>query len=81
MSLTIPDDLFEAAQLTEAEMLQELAVTFFQKERLTLAQAARLAGMARLPFQHLLASRHIPLHYDVAELEADVQTLRDMGRL
>jgi len=31
MSLTIPDDLLEAAQLTEAEMLQELAVTFFQK--------------------------------------------------
>ncbi len=81
MSLTIPDDLLEAAQLTEAEMLQELAVTFFQKERFTLAQAARLAGMARLSFQHLLASRHIPLHYDVAELEADVQTLRDMGRL
>ena len=81
MSLTIPDDLLKAAQLTEAEMLQELAVTFFQKERLTLAQAARLAGMHRLSFQHLLASRHIPLHYDVAELEADVQTLRDMGRL
>ncbi len=81
MSLTIPDDLLEAAHLTEAEMLQELAVTLFQKERLTLAQAARLAGMDRLSFQRLLASRQIPLHYDVPELEADVQTLRDMGRL
>lgn len=81
MSLTIPDDLLEAAHLTEAEMLQELAVTLFQKERLTLAQSARLAGTDRLTFQRLLASRQIPLHYDVPELEADMQTLRDMGRL
>jgi predicted HTH domain antitoxin len=81
MSLTIPDDLLEAAHLTETEMLQELAVTLFQKERLTLAQSARLAGVDRLTFQRLLASRRIPLHYDVPELEADVQTLRDLGRL
>jgi predicted HTH domain antitoxin len=81
MSLTIPDDILEATRLTEAEMLRELAVTLFQKERLTLAQAARLAGTDHLSFQRLLASRQIPLHYDVPELEADVRTLRDMGRL
>jgi predicted HTH domain antitoxin len=80
MKLTIPDDLLEAARLTEAEMLQELAVTLFQKERLTLAQAARLAGLDRRAFQRLLASRQISLHYDVPELEADLRTLRDMGR-
>ena len=34
-----------------------------------------------MTFQHLLASRQISLHYDVPELEADLQTLRDLGRL
>ena len=81
MSVTIPDDILEAARLTGAEMLQELAVALFQKEKLTLAQASRLAGMDRMTFQHLLASRQISLHYDVPELEADLQTLRDLGRL
>ena len=81
MSVKIPDDLLEAARLTESEVLQELALTLFQQERLTLAQSSRLAGMDRMAFQHLLASRRIPIHYDVPELEADLQTLRDMGRL
>ena len=81
MSVTIPDDILKAARLNEAEMLQELAVALFQKEKLTLAQACRLPGMDRLAFQHLLASRQIPLHYDVPELEADLLTLRDLGRM
>lgn len=81
MSFTIPDDILEATRLTEAEVLQELAVALFQKEKLTLAQASRVAGMGRLAFQHLLASRQIPIHYDVTELEADLLTLRDLGRL
>ena len=28
----------------------------------------------------LLASRQIPVHYDVADLEADLETLRSLGR-
>jgi predicted HTH domain antitoxin len=34
--------------------------------------------MSRVQFQHLLASRRIPVHYDVADFEADLQTLREM---
>ncbi|WP_414543581.1 UPF0175 family protein [Nostoc sp. CCY0012] len=32
-------------------------------------------------FQHLLASRRIPVHYRVEDFEQDIQNLRDMGRL
>lgn len=81
MSITIPDDVLESAHLTAEEALQEMAVALFQREKLTLGQASRLAGMDRLRFQHLLASRGIPLHYDVPELEADLQVLRETGRL
>ncbi|MBM3861847.1 MAG: UPF0175 family protein [Verrucomicrobia bacterium] len=81
MSITIPDEVLESARLTAPEALQELAVALFQREKLTLGQASRFAGMDRLRFQHLLASRGIPLHYDVAELEADLQVLRETGRL
>jgi predicted HTH domain antitoxin len=61
--------------------LQEIAVFLFQKERLSLGQASRWAGMSQLQFQHLLASRQIPIHYDLAEFEADLKTLRETGRL
>jgi predicted HTH domain antitoxin len=53
----------------------------FQKEKLTLAQASRFAGMNRIAFQHLLASRQIPVHYDVEDFEQDLKNLREMGRL
>jgi predicted HTH domain antitoxin len=62
--------------MTEEELRRELAVLLFQKERLTLGQASRLADMDRLRFQHLLASRGIPMHYDVEEFEQDLATLR-----
>ena len=81
MSLVIPDEILQATGLSEAELMQELAILLFQKEKLTLGQASQLAQMPQLQFQHLLASRQIPIHYDVAEFEADLQTLRELGRL
>ena len=81
MSIEIPDEVMQTARLCAAEVRLELAVALFQREKLTLGQASQLAGVSVGEFQHLLASRQIPLHYDVAELEADVITLRDAGRL
>lgn len=81
MSILISDDILQSARLTEEEFKQEIAVLLFQKEKLTLAQASRFAGMTRLQFQHLLASRKIPVHYDVAEFEEDMKTLKESGRL
>jgi len=80
MGLTIPDEILAAARMTEAELRQEVAILLYQREKLTLAQANRLAGLNRLQFQHLLASRQIPIHYDVAEFEEDLKVLRDLGR-
>ena len=79
MNVTIPDEILQTARITEEELRQELAVLLFQKDRLTLAQSSRLAGMDRLRFQHLLASRDIPVHYDVEEFEQDLATLRSLG--
>ena len=62
--------------MTAEELSQEIAVLLFQKEKLTLSQASRLAAMNRLPFQHLLASRGIPIHYDTAGFEADLKILK-----
>lgn len=81
MSVVISDEILHAARMSEAELKQEIAVMLFQKEKLTLGQASRLAGMNQLQFQHLLASRQIPVHYNVEDFEADIKRLREMGRL
>ncbi len=81
MSLVIADEILTKTRMTEAEMNQEIAVMLFQKEKLTLAQASRFANMHRIAFQHLLASRKIPVHYGVEDFEQDIKNLREMSRL
>jgi predicted HTH domain antitoxin len=81
MPIVIPDEILHAAHMTETEMARTLAVALFQHEKLTLGQAARLAGMSQWEFRGLLVGQDIPLHYDVADFEKDVATLRDLGRL
>ena len=81
MSVIIPDDILSATPMSDAEMKQEIAIMLFAKDKLTLAQASRFAEFDRMSFQHLLASRKIPVHYDVSDLEKDLENLREMGRI
>ena len=81
MSVVIPDEILHTTRMTADELLQEIAVLLFQKDKLTLGQASRLAQVSQLQFQFLLASRQIPIHYDVADFEADLGTLQELGRL
>ena len=81
MSVIIPDEILYTTHMTAAELTQEIAVALYQKEKLTLGQASRLAGVNQLQFQFMLASRRIPIHYDIADFEADIKTLHAMGRL
>jgi predicted HTH domain antitoxin len=78
-AMVIPDDILETARVSEAELRSDLALVLFARERLTLAQAARVAEMPQLEFQSLLAARRIPIHYDVAEFEQDVKTLERLA--
>ena len=75
MTITIPDTAIQKAGLTEASIKLEIALTFFQMDILTLAQAANIAGLHRMQFQEELARREIPIHYGVNELEEDLNTL------
>lgn len=60
--------------MSEQELRQELAITLFQQNKASLAKAARIAGISRLDFQHLLAAREIAVHYTIADWEEDQRT-------
>lgn len=61
--------------------MRELIILLFQQKKISIGKAAHLAGMNLLQFQHELAIRQIPIHYDVADFETDLKNLREMGKL
>lgn len=78
MSVIISEEFLQTAKITPQEIKQEIAVFLFQKAKLTLAQAASFAEINRIAFQHLLASRNIPIHYDKSDFEQDLKTVEDI---
>jgi predicted HTH domain antitoxin len=81
MSVVIPDEVLQSAHISSDELLQAVALMLYEQGKLTLGQASALAEVSQLQFQFLLASRRIPLHYDVADFEADLKTLRETRRI
>jgi len=79
--LEIPQDILDSARLTSSELRVEMAVHLYAQGRLSVGKARELADMSLWEFRQLLASRRIPAHYDERDLDEDVATLREMGRL
>ena len=78
MTITIPDETLGHLRLTPEQTRVEIAVGLFADRRVTLAGAAKIAGVPFLSFQRELAKRRVPLHYEVEDFEADVRTLAGM---
>ena len=79
--LEVPQDILDSARLTTSELKAEIAVYLYAQGRLSIGKARELAGMTLWEFRQLLASHHIPPHYDEVDLDEDVATLRKMRRL
>lgn len=73
--------MIRASGLSEHELLLEIVIMLFKQKKISLAKASSLLGMPRLRFQRELASRQIPIHYDVEDFETDLRNLRAAGRL
>jgi predicted HTH domain antitoxin len=79
MELTLNPEAHVAPRLSRAELLRELAVVLYEREKLSLGRAARLADMDKWAFNDLLARREIPMHYGMKELEQDLATMRSLA--
>jgi predicted HTH domain antitoxin len=76
MQLEIPDNLLSGIQVSEKELLLDLALGLFIDRRLSLARAAKVAGFNISAFMQELGKRKIPLHYGNDDLVADINTAR-----
>ncbi len=81
MSVVIPDNILQAAGMSEAELKLEIAIILYQQRRLCTGKARRLAGMNLIEFQRELASRGICVNYDVEDFQSDLKTLQKLDKL
>ena len=79
--LEIPQDVLDSARFTPAELKMEMAVYLYAQGRLSIGKARDLARMSLWEFRQLLALRRISPHYDERDLDEDIATLRELGRL
>jgi len=77
--LEIPQEVLDSARMTAGELLVELAVHLYEQGRLSIGKAHELAGLSLWEFRQLLGLRHIAPHFEVEDLEQDLETLRHLG--
>ena len=74
-NLVIPQEILAAIKLPSEELRIEIAVYLYDKEKLSMGQAKRLAGLDQLAFQKELAKRDVYIHFSMKDLEDDLETL------
>jgi predicted HTH domain antitoxin len=68
MTVTLPD-----IKMTELEVKQELALSLYAANKVTIVQAADIAGVDLFEFQGFLRDRRIPQHYGTEDLAEDLR--------
>jgi len=79
--IEIPQDILDSARIKLPDLKVELALLLYTQYRLSIGKARELANMSLWEFRQLLAFRKIPVHYDISDLNDDVATLKQIGRL
>lgn len=75
MALIISDETLAKAQLSEQELLVDIACYLYEKKRLSMGKARALAGLNLIDFQQELAKREIDIHYTQEDLNKDLDNL------
>jgi predicted HTH domain antitoxin len=85
VKLNIPAGILHAVGLRQTELHQEVlerpALSFYADRTLSFGQAARLAGLDYWAFSDLLARKKTLYHYDVEDLENDLENAKELGLL
>lgn len=76
--LVIPGEVLEKAEISGSDLLIEIAVYLYGKERLSIGQSKDLAGLDLVSFQKELAKRDVYLHYDINDYYSDLENLDKM---
>jgi predicted HTH domain antitoxin len=76
MALVITDEVLQKTNLSEKELLTDIACYLYEKKKLSMGKAKELAGLNQLQFQAALAEREIDIHYSITDLQQDLDNLK-----
>ncbi len=71
----IPGEFLQSVKMTSQELAIEIAVYLYEKERLTLGQAKRLADLDQISFQKELAGRNVYINIKEEDILQDVKNI------
>jgi predicted HTH domain antitoxin len=78
MTITIPDGALLAAKLSPNDLLIDFAVYLYEKKIVSIGQAKKIANIDLITFQKELAKKNICIHYEISDLEKDLENLKDL---
>ena len=76
MELLLPEGLQQ--RLSPESTALHLAIGLFVAEKVTLGQAAEVAGLSQTDFLRELGRHRIPIHYGAEELAEDLRTVETL---
>lgn len=78
--LIISGEVLEQAKINGNDLKIEIATYLYEKEKLSIGQAKRLAELDLISFQKELAKRDIYINYDVDDFKEDLKTISEIDK-
>ncbi len=66
----------EGLKISPAELMIDIAVYLYDKEKLSMGQAKKLAGLTQIEFQKELSKNGVLIKYDIEDFEKDLENLK-----
>lgn len=76
--LIISGNMLEELRISPSELKIDLAIYLYDKEKLSMGQAKKLAGLTQIEFQKEMSKRGVFIKYDIEDLEKDLENLNQL---
>lgn len=71
----VSSEFLKSAKMSAQDLAIEIAIYLYEKKRLTLGQAKRLADLDQISFQKELARRNVYIHIEPEDVLQDIENL------
>ncbi len=81
MDIVIPDKIVSATKMSSDELKLEIAIMLYKQEKISSGTACQWLGLNLIEFRRELGQHGLTINYDVDDFEADIATIKSLGRL
>lgn len=78
MIVSIPDEVLAKIHFNKVDFRVEIAAYLYEKHRLSMGKARKVAGINQIAFQKELQKRDIYIHFETSDLDNDINNLKSL---